>query len=399
MIPNMLRLGICFRSWVFLFTCLSFLYGCKGEPTKKTPEQLFEECASGVVLIYNESYYSLTLPTGQTMYMTGLDENGDIVNVTTDEAFIKQNCNRMFGTGFFIDSKGDIMTNRHVVDVSVNEFETQEKIVASLRRERQSYLDSMELARRAYAELEEKKEECYSQDFFGNIYVSNQELLQHINGVMAIVEEKFNGWQELCNYISANENPRAIKVKTYSKLGIAYNNTHVDDFDDFLERNPCVIRKISRHENADLAIIQLKKKQTPENVHVFDISGMVEKEKKSKSLGDYFNQFFLGETPMEVVDADELKMDQQLYMIGYNHGIALAQTRDGIKAQMTSGKITQLPDGERLLYSIPTMQGSSGSPVLDEDGCLRGVNFAKATLNDDFNFGIPMNLIKNFLME
>ena len=102
---------------------------------------------------------------------------------------------------------------------------------------------------------------------------------------------------------------------------------------------------------------------------------------------------------MEEVDADVLKMDQQLYMIGYNHGIALAQTREGIKAQMTSGKLTQLPDGERLLYSIPTMQGSSGSPVFDEDGTLRGVNFAKATLNDDFNFGIPMNLIKNFLKE
>lgn len=399
MIPNMLRLGICSRSGILLFTCLSFLSGCKSELTKKTPEQLFKECASGVVLIYNESYYSLTLPTGQTMYMTGLDENGDGVNVTIDEALIKQNCNRMFGTGFFIDSKGDIMTNRHVVDVSMNEFETQEKIVASLCRERQTYLDSMELARQAYAELEEQKKECYSQDIFGDIYVSNQELLQQINAVMAIVEEKFNGWQDLCNYISANANPRAFKVKTYSKLGIAYNNTHVEDFDDFLEGNPCVVRKISRHENADLAIIQLKTKKTPENVHVFDVSGMVEKEKKSKSLGDYFNQFVFGEMPVEVVDADELKMDQQLYMIGYNHGIALAQTREGIKAQMTSGKITQLPDGERLLYSIPTMQGSSGSPVLDEDGCLRGVNFAKATLNDDFNFGIPMNLIKNFLIE
>lgn len=379
--------------------CMMMLAGCKSEPTKKTPEQLFAECSSGVVLIYCESYYSLTLPTGQTMYMTGLDDNGDAVNVTTDEALIKRNCNRMFGTGFFIDSKGDIMTNRHVVDVSMDEFEAQEKIVASLRRERQTYLDSMEMARQAYAELEEKKRECYSQDFYGNVYVSNQELFQKINIVMANVEERFNGWRYLCDYISANANPRAIKVKTYSKLGIAYNNTHVEDFDDFLEGNPCVVRKISRRENADLAIIQLKKKQTPEFAHVFDISGKVVREKESKSFGDYFNQIFLGETATEEVEADELKIDQQLYMIGYNHGIAIAQTREGIKAQMTDGKITQLPDGERLLYSIPTMQGSSGSPVLDDDGTLRGVNFAKATLNDDFNFGIPMNLIKNFLKE
>ena len=385
---------------LLLLTSLSMLVvGCKSESTKKTPEQLFDECASGVVLIYCESYHSITLPTGQTMYMTGLEENGDAVNVTTDEELIKRNCNRMFGTGFFIDSKGDIMTNRHVVNVAMDEFEAQEKIVASLRRERQTYIDSMEMARRAYAELEEKKKECYSQDFFGNVYVSNQELLQKINIVMANVEERFNGWRYLCDFISANANPRAIKVKTYSKLGIAYNNTHVEDFDDFLKGNPCTVRKISRREDADLAIIQLKKKQTPEHAHVFDVSGKVMKEKESKSPSDYINQILFGETPMEETDADDLKMDQQLYMIGYNHGIAIAQTREGIKAQMTSGKITQLPDGERLLYSIPTMQGSSGSPVIDEYGNLVGVNFAKLSGTDSFNFGIPKNNVEAFLKE
>ena len=124
---------------ILVLASLSMLVGCKSEPTKKTPEELFKECASGVVLIYCESYYSITLPTGQTLYITGLDENGDAVNVTTDEELIKRNCNRMFGTGFFIDSKGDIMTNRHVVDVAMDEFEAQEKIVTSLKRERQTY--------------------------------------------------------------------------------------------------------------------------------------------------------------------------------------------------------------------------------------------------------------------
>ena len=382
-----------------LLTVTSMLVGCKSEPTKKAPEQLFDDYASGVVLIYCESYHSLTLPTGQTMYMTGLDESGNAVNVTTDEELIKRNCNRMFGTGFFIDSKGDIMTNRHVVDVAVDEFEAQEKIVASLRRERQTYLDSMEMARQAYAELEEKKRECYSQDFFGNVYVSNQELLQRINLVMANVEQRFNDWRDWCNFISANSNPRAIKIKTYSKMGIAYNSTHVEDFDDFLKGNPCVVRKISRRENADLAIIQLKKKQTPEHAHVFDVSGMVMKEKESKSFGDYFNLIVFGEKPMEEVEADELKMHQKLYMIGYNHGLQVAMTKEGIDAQMTDGKIMQMPDGVRLVYDIKSMQGSSGSPVFDEDGTLRGVNYAKFSLNDDFNLGVPMNLIKNFLKE
>lgn len=383
-----------------LLAGLFVLAGCKSsEPTKKTPQELFKECASGVVLIYCESYHSITLPIGQTIYMTGLDENGNAANLTTDEELIKKNCNRMFGTGFFIDSKGDIMTNRHVVDVKMDEFEAQEKIVASLRRERQTYVDSMEMARQVYAELEEKKKECYSQDFFGNVYVSNQGLLQKINVYMAKVEERINGWRYLCDFISANVNPRAIKVKSFSKLGIAYNDTHVEDFDDFLEGNPCTVRKISRRENADLAIIQLKKKQTPEHAHVFDISGMVMKEKESKSIGEHFNQIVFGKTPMEEVEADELKIGQTLYVIGYNQGLDLAQTLKGIEPQITEGKIAQLPDGERIMYNISVIRGSSGSPVIDNYGCLRGVNFAKTSEDADLGFAVPINLVKSFLKE
>lgn len=383
---------------LIMLTCLSMLVGCKTKPIKKTPEQLFDDYASGVVLIYCESYYIITLPTGQKMYMTGFDENGDVVNVTTDEELIKMNCNRMFGTGFFIDSKGDIMTNRHVVDVLMDEFEAQEKIVASLRRERQTYLDSMEMARQAYAELVEKKKECYSQDFFGNVYVSNQELLQKINIVMANVEQRYNDWRNWCNFISANTNPRAIKVEPHFELGIAYNNTHVEDFDDFLEGNPCTVRKISRRENADLAVIQLKNKQTPEHAHIFDISGMTMKEKEKKSVGEYLNQVFRGEVATEEVEPDNLRMGQTLYVIGYNQGIELALTRNGIEAQMTKGEVAQIPDGERIMYNITTIQGSSGSPVIDEDGVLRGVNFAKAT-DGHLGVAVHMNLIKNFLKE
>ena len=378
--------------------CMMMIAGCKSEPIKKTPEQLFAECSSGVVLIYCEYYYSLTLPTGHTMYMAGLGEDGSPINLTLDINVIKQNCNRQFGTGFFIDSKGDIMTNRHVVDVSMDEFEAQEKIAASLWQERQTYLDSMEMARQAYAELEAKKTECFDRDFLGNIYVTNQEMLQRINTAMATVEEWYEGWRNLCNFISANSNPRAIRVKAYSKIGIAYNDTHVDDIDDFLGENACIVRKISRCENADLAIIQLKNKQTPKSAYVFDLSETSMREKEEKSIGEYLNQILRGQVPMEKVETENLKMGQTLYVIGYNQGIELAQTRNGIEAQMTKGDVAQIPDGERVMYSITTIQGSSGSPVLDEDGVLRGVNFAKAT-DGHLGVAVHMNLIKNFLKE
>ena len=93
----------------------------------------------------------------------------------------------------------------------------------------------------------------------------------------------------------------------------------------------------------------------------------------------------------------ELTIDSRLYMIGYNGGINIGLTKQGLNAQFTSGKLTQLPDGSRLLYSIPTMQGSSGSPIIDAYGNFVGVNFAKFIGSDNFNFGIPAEKVRRFI--
>ena len=99
----------------------------------------------------------------------------------------------------------------------------------------------------------------------------------------------------------------------------------------------------------------------------------------------------------QMADEKPLKLNDQLSMIGYNHGIELAATREGIKAQLTTGNVSQKPDGERVMYTISAMQGSSGSPVLNEYGEVVAVNFAKIRDTDNFNFGIPLNRIKQFL--
>ena len=48
----------------------------------KKPEQLYDEQKSGVVMVINKYYYEMKLPSGYTLYFTGLDEDGNIQNFT-----------------------------------------------------------------------------------------------------------------------------------------------------------------------------------------------------------------------------------------------------------------------------------------------------------------------------
>lgn len=85
--------------------------------------------------------------------------------------------------------------------------------------------------------------------------------------------------------------------------------------------------------------------------------------------------------------ADEIK----LYMIGFNQGPALANTDNGIKPQITQGNISQYTDDSTIMYSIPALQGSSGSPILNQYGELIAINFAGLSSTQSFNYGIRVD--------
>ena len=54
-------------------------------------------------------------------------------------------------------------------------------------------------------------------------------------------------------------------------------------------------------------------------------------------------------------------------MKSFNLEPTLALTKEGIKSQFNSGSISQRTS-ERLMYSIPALPGSSGSPVVNLQG-------------------------------
>ena len=372
------------RRHIVIFVSFLFLISCQEQ---KTPEQLFEEQAPGVVVVLNEYYYEIKLPNGNSVYFTGFDEDGDLEGFTPDEDEVKKNRQMMTGTAFFIDDKGTLMTNRHVAEPQLDIAKAKGAYV-SLVKSVKAFLEyGKSQLQEQYADLQKQKEDCYYFDLNTNSYYYDSEKLQEINSKESELENSYNEVNSTLELFEGLTDPSALKVNSKCKIGIAYHDTYVTSIDDFIGANECVVTKVSDKEDVDLALIQLKNKTTPEKAYVFDVAG---NQTNEKSLTERVNEMVNGK------EDGKLKIDQQLYMIGYNAGLVLGTTKQGIKVQMTSGKLTQSPDGQRLLYSIPTMKGSSGSPVIDDKGRLVGVNFAKLGGTDSFNFGIPIESVRKF---
>lgn len=353
-----------------LFALLLLLFAsCKRELTQA---ELFDENKSGVVLILNKYYYKIKLPNGQSMFFSDLDKDGDLENVTLDVNEIRNNCSWMSGTGFFVDNNGTIMTNRHVAQPSIDENDIKAGYRNLLHAVQQYYEYQKQQLSDQFDELEKNKEQYAYNEEYDDVeegYYSNDARISEIEQEQSKLKSQYDQCDQAIQQLNELDDPRALRISSVCELGIAYNNTHVTGVEDFLGKNPCVVIKTSDLEDVDLALIQLKNKRTPGDAKVFTIE-----------------------------DEDlPLEMGQPLYMIGYNAGPDLAKTRTGIQAQMTSGKVTQLPDGQRVLYDIATVQGSSGSPVIDAEGNLVAVNFAKLRVSDNFNFGIPLKRIRQFM--
>ena len=58
------------------------------------------------------------------------------------------------------------------------------------------------------------------------------------------------------------------------------------------------------------------------------------------------------------------------------------------------GYISQNTDNIKIMYSIPALQGSSGSPVVNQYGELVAINFAGINGTQGFNYGIRVERLR-----
>lgn len=333
------------------------------ERKKVTQQELERKQATGVVLIKNTYYYSINFGSNLTVYFTGINSNGEIEGATFDLNEIEPATS--FGTGFFVSDDGVIATNYHVACPSFSTKDARSSIV-------DTFSSLAEQAQDVVNQLNERLGELRLLIDAGKS--------EFLSDYRKLAETRDN-YQKLINIVG-RLNDSECEYARHCDIGVALNNTHVTSTSDFID---CVtIEEDSEH---DLALIQLKSKETPQKAYVFKVNPS----KRSKGNKERDNDESKSRRSRKSISG------KTLYMIGFNLGPELALTKEGIKAQITKGEVTQDTDEDHLMYSIPSLHGSSGSPVLDTSGKLVAINFAGLDQTQGFNFGIKVEHLKNLL--
>ena len=128
-----------------------------------------------------------------------------------------------------------------------------------------------------------------------------------------------------------------------------------------------------------MAILQLKDKKTPEGKYIFEVADE-----------DPLEAYNWKENITKKISEDK---NSKLFMTSFNLDPTLALTKEGIKSQFNSGTVSQRTN-ERLMYSIPALPGSSGSPVVNLQGQLVAINYAGLNGTQHFNYGIRVKYLK-----
>lgn len=356
---------------------LTFFASCqKKEVDKKAPEpvkllplsgeQIFNKYQDAVVLIKHSFVYKITID-GEDFFFKDYDKRtGEISEfISYEEA--KTDPNVTWGTGFFIDNQGTLLTNRHVVDVRPSDEEGKLILSGIKYRLESMYYAGVEDYQRKKNDYERLQFNNYQSGGYGN-YIPEEDMAQ-MGMTLNEAEQRLNA---LGDYIDNFENLKNKVTKTSLQFGVFFNNQKSESLNDYVQ-----YKSVKISENPEVDLTMMKPVNPGELIGRKIVSADMSK--------------------IDSIQIKPLKITEKVTMLGYNHGVAIGNTTSGMKPQLTEGNISQVTDENKVLYTIPALPGSSGSPVFDKFGRLVAVNFAGMTGTQSFNYGIQTQQIARFI--
>ena len=341
----------------------------KPKLTALTSEQIFNKYQDAVVLIKHAFVYKINIG-GKDFYFRDFDSNtGEISDFISYED-AKINPNVGWGTGFFIDNNGSVLTNRHVVDVKPNDGE-QKQILMAFRNKLSSLVYHLQDNHYSKGEKLNGMKNRIENGYYSDEYEYN-ELISRFNSMKDEYIQEDSEINNFANYVDNFENQKNYVTKTSLQFGVFFNNQISNNLNDYIQYKSM---KISDNPTVDLALLK-PVNQTELNGRRYSVSDM---------------------SKVDSLMIKPLKITEKVIMIGFNNGANMGVTTEGVKPQLTEGNISQVTDKNKILDTVPALPGSSGSPIFDKFGRVVAVNFSGMLGTQSFNYGIQTQQIKNFL--
>lgn len=377
------------------------MVACTAKKNSYTQEQLYEQTSSGVVLIQNTYYYKITLSNNgfySTNYVFSKLQDGELKNISHT---ISNNFNEVndtiksttFGTGFIISPRGTIVTNSHVINPTTNKNLIYQALIRYLK-EQIDYCNQ---------QLEETRNrlEIFEREIRDNKKLDSQGYAMMMEGIQSS-RKWIDTFTQYRNNRIRDLSLSNFDVELCSEIKIAYNGSHITSSNDLID---CFV--VKDVPNYDLGIIQIADGSNFWNVCKLGEAPKWSYEQMEVGWSNIHNagtiswftipqdKYIFNLYNNETHNDEEIK----LYMIGFNQGPTLALTNNGIKAQITQGYISQNTDNIKIMYSIPALQGSSGSPVVNQYGELVAINFAGINGTQGFNYGIRVERLREIVND